>query len=120
MCSPYLYVDPIEGFRGSVNKDYRELSTRTLVYGDNILNRQRLLTERKCGIFACLPMKNYVVLYDGESDDLLWTLRIMNDCVSTYFSGFAFQKYSPYTKLFNWHIRRSFSLLIIFSSLDLF
>lgn len=108
MCNAYMKIDFVEGLQVSVNEDYRKLSTRSLVYGENLSRRRRGILERKCGLHAFLITRNYVT-YNEESDDdddLLSTLRIMENCVNTFYSAFAFQKYSPYTKLFNWHIRR--------------
>lgn len=105
MCSTYLSDDTIEAFRTSVNEDYRELSTRSLVYGEDLKYQRQLLADRKCGIFATRIMKRYVTFRDLEAD-MIPSLRIMRDCVSLYYTAFAFQKFTPFAKLFNWHIRR--------------
>lgn len=106
MCGPYLTTDSIEEFRTSVNEDYRQLSTRSLAYGDDLVYQRQLFDNRKCGIFAMRLMKTYVISILNGSIDVMPTLRIMQDCVSFHYTGFAFQKYSPFAKLFSWHIRR--------------
>lgn len=103
-----MKVDFVEEFRTSVNEDYQKLSSRSKIYGENLSYRRQLIANRKCGMLAHRsPMKNYFALrLKTDDDDLLETFRIMEDCLSTHYFGFAFQKHSPYTKLFNWHIRR--------------
>lgn len=97
----------MEPLRYSVNADYRELGKRSIVYGDNAQYRRRVFTERKCAVFEVRLTKNYVSLLKFKDDlDLISIFRPMKNCIYNYYTGFAFQKYSPYTKLFNWHIRR--------------
>lgn len=99
-------MGPLERLRTSVSEEYRKLSTRPLLYGENKLARRQLIAERKCGFFAHRTSENYVTLKGNENEELVPTFRLMEECVFTHFTGFAFQKYSPYSKLFNWHIRR--------------
>lgn len=107
ICSAYLSPDTIEILNNSINEDHRQLSTRSMVWGENLLYRKQLLAERKCGTLAQRHMINYITARSINDDfGLMATLRIMKGCMLRQFTGFALQKHSPYTKLFDWHIRR--------------
>lgn len=107
MCSAYLSTDMIEILHNSINEDYRQLSTRSMVYGENLLYRKQLFAERTCGTLAQRHTKSYINARALNDDfDLMATLRIMKGCMHRQYTGFALQKHSPYTKLFDWHIRR--------------
>lgn len=107
MCGRFLSTDSVQLFSNSINEDYRQLSTRSLIYGENLSYQKWLFQERMCGTQAHRLAKNYVAITDVHGDmDLISTLRIMQSCILHHYTGFAFQKHSPYTKLFNFHIRR--------------
>lgn len=97
LCGEFFNVARLKVWGSSINKDLRELTSRHILYGENVLKRQQLFAERKCGVIARRLMGNYVSVKAGDKD-LLWSLRIMSDCVETHFTGFALQKKSPYTK----------------------
>ncbi|KAG4065154.1 hypothetical protein HA402_007551 [Bradysia odoriphaga] len=105
ICASYASKDFLNELRSSINEDDRRLGARSLVYGDNQRYRQRLIADRKCGLYANPLWRKYIVLrYDYKN--LIHTFRLMKSCVSVQYSAFAFQKYCPYAKLFDWHIRR--------------
>lgn len=107
VCNAYFDVSTMEPLRSSVNADYRELGKRSIVYGDNVQYRRRVFTGGKCAIFEVRLTKTYISLLKFKDDlDLLSFFRPLKTCIYNHYTGFAFQKYSPYTNLFNWHIRR--------------
>lgn len=106
ICQPYLNTDSFEQYRNSVNADLQELSNRSLVHGENAQYRRRLFVERKCGLIAART-RNYISSSNIMNEiDLLPMFRIMRSCTFSQYTGFVFQKYSPFSKLFSWHIRR--------------
>lgn len=112
MCSTYISTDIVDILVNSINEDYRQLSNRSLIFGENRIDPKRLFAERVCGIAAARTTNNYIsVTYEPEDIDLISTLRLMQDNLLTQYTGFALQKHSPYTKLFDWYIRR-YNLLI--------
>lgn len=107
MCGRYLSTDTVAVLSSSINEDYRQLSTRSLIYGENKVYRKQLFVKRMCGSLVHWPSPNYITVSDVIDDiDLMSSLRMMHDCVFRHYTGFAFRKHSPYTQLFDWHIRR--------------
>lgn len=83
------------------------MAKRSIVYEENAQLRRKMFTERKCAVSEVRFTKNYISLLKFKDDlDLLTIFRPMKDCMYIHYSGFVFAKNSPYTKLFNWHIRR--------------
>lgn len=107
MCSTYISTDIVDMLVNSINEDYRQLSSRSLIYGENMLYRKQLFVERMCGILAARTTNNYISVDDPTEDmDQISSLRVMQDYLLRQYTGFALQKHSPYTKLFDWYIRR--------------
>ncbi|XP_037045738.1 uncharacterized protein LOC119081103 [Bradysia coprophila] len=107
ICNAYFDESTMIPLRESANADHRELGNRSIVYGENVEYRRQLIVEQKCAIFEARITEHYVSLRKFQNDlDLLPIYRTFKRCITNHFTGFAFQKYSPYTKLFNYHIRR--------------
>lgn len=106
VCNAYFDVSTMVPLRESINADHRELGNRSLVYGEDVQYRRQVLTERKCAVFEA-RVTNYIPVFKFRDDtDLLPLYRTFKKCVVNHYTGFVFQKYSPYSKLFSWYIQR--------------
>lgn len=107
VCNAYFDVSMMEPLSASINADYREMGKRSIVYGDNAQLRRKVFTERKCAVVEVRLTKDYVPLLKFNGDlDLASIFRPTKHCMYNHYTGFVFPKHSPYTKLFNWHIRK--------------
>lgn len=78
-----------------------------LVFGEDAALKNDLFDKRKCGLFALTVENKFVLKHSSElTSDLTPHFRLMKSCYLNRFTTFAFQKHSPYTKLFHWNIRR--------------
>lgn len=98
----YVYDDFVASLNASSIEAYHELNKRITVFKDHSDSEVGLATG-KFGVYAGISNDKYFVTYDWNDQlHLFANFRLMKRvCIFNSYTGFALQKFSPYTELFS-------------------
>lgn len=97
--------DFVNNLRMSGIRTYNQLSERVHLFAGAVDRIDKLKTGR-FALPSTVMSSTFIKQDFPTKDDLKTMFRVMKNCVTNYFTVFAFQKNSPYTSLFNLYIRR--------------
>lgn len=99
----YIEEELIENLNMTGIHSYKELALRQRLNADRG-EQSRCLKTGKFAIFTKLLSQDYVTEVEWAKD-FSRTFRPMRSCIFTYYTVFAFEKHSVYTKLFSQYIQ---------------
>lgn len=101
----------VRSLRSIDSYDYKMMADRAVNETKDTETIQHLRTNR-FGVLTKVLSNNYLTDIDDIAEETT-RLRLMKSCLFKQYSTLAFEKYSPYTKFFNFNIKR-FVISIIF------